>query len=393
MSSTADDDRTGTSGDQTSMPGQEGSDAEFARSQQQVSRLGTLVEEAMEKKGPGNVVVDEASRGGWAAAPADQDEPLQPHGGGGAVLQQGATSGQGPRQLLEGSWASRSGANPAGPDGVGPGVRPDREDAMGFNFPDKATVNKCMIVKEILSELEKIYDPGSQGSKHALMNKMFRFTIPAHSNSNPIEDLYTLELLYSRLREKGLNADGPFFLPHFVAVFPPEYQQVKFVLETATTMNRDEIVRIASMAHSNLPEERKASKGKRKTEHAFLASDGSSGGGAPGRGNRGRRKGSGGGRGGSNQKGRGGGAKAGGGKSGGGGGGGAGSMRGRCFRCGELCLPARRASLCDVRSAWATDTTRQVRVRGGGARGALAGGGGVCGHYGTGRGGRGAGGG
>ncbi|CAB1098770.1 unnamed protein product [Ectocarpus sp. CCAP 1310/34] len=93
---------------------------------------------------------------------------------------------------------------------------------------DKAIVNKCETAKEILAELDKIYDPESQGSKQALMKQI-------------------------------------------------------------------------------------------------------GGGGAPGCGNGGRRKGGGGG--GGNQKGRGGGAKAGGGS--GGGDDDAGSMRGRCFRCGK----------------------------------------------------------
>ncbi|CAB1105000.1 unnamed protein product [Ectocarpus sp. CCAP 1310/34] len=173
----------------------------------------------------------------------------------------------------------------------------------------------------------------SWGSKQALMKKMVNFTIPTHSSRNPMEHLNSLELLYSRLREKGLNAEQPFVLAHFVGSLPPEYQQAKFLLETATALDRAEIVRIVSTVHASLPEGRKASKGQRRAEHALLASDGSGGEGAPGRGNGGCPKGGGGGSGGGNQKGRGGGAKAGGGS--GGGDDDAGSMRGRCFRCGK----------------------------------------------------------
>ncbi|CAB1107081.1 unnamed protein product [Ectocarpus sp. CCAP 1310/34] len=184
---------------------------------------------------------------------------------------------------------------------------------------DKAIVNKCETAKEILAELDKTYDPESQGSKQALMKKMINFTIPTHSSRNPIEHVISLELLYSRLREKGLNAEQPFVLAHFVGSLPPVYQQAKVLLETATALDRAEIVRIVSTVHASLPEGRKASKGQRRAEHALLASDGGGGGGAPGRGNGGRRKGGGGGGGGGggNQKGRGGGAKAG---DGGGGG-------------------------------------------------------------------------
>ncbi|CAB1104962.1 unnamed protein product [Ectocarpus sp. CCAP 1310/34] len=162
------------------------------------------------------------------------------------------------------------------------------------------------------------------------MRKMFDFAILTHSNRNPIEHLYSLELNAS-LCEKGLNAEQPFVLAHFVGSLPPEYQQAKFLLETATALDRAEIVRIVSTMHASLPEGRKASKGQRRAEHALLASDRSGGGGAPGRGNGGHRKGGGGG--GGNQKGRGDGVKAGGG--GGGGDDDAGSMRGRCFRCGK----------------------------------------------------------
>ncbi|CAB1106960.1 unnamed protein product [Ectocarpus sp. CCAP 1310/34] len=137
-------------------------------------------------------------------------------------------------------------------------------------------------------------------------------------------------------------------------------------------------------------------KGQRKAEHALLASDGSGGGGAPGRGNSGRRKGRGGG-GGGNQKGRGGGAKAGGG--GGGGGGGdddAGSMRGRCFRCGKKghqvadCTQSKpvRCETCkgyghDKSKGLTEEAVLVVEVPAGG---------GVCGRHSTGRGRRGAGG-
>ena len=49
---------------------------------------------------------------------------------------------------------------------------------------DKAIVNKCETAKEILAELDKVHNPESQGSKQALMKKMFAFAIPAHGNSN-----------------------------------------------------------------------------------------------------------------------------------------------------------------------------------------------------------------
>ncbi|CAB1100788.1 unnamed protein product [Ectocarpus sp. CCAP 1310/34] len=258
MSSAGDEESTAASGEQIRPPVQEARDAELASLQLQTSQLAALVEESVKKKEPGSVVADAASRGGWVAAPGGQEEPMQELGGGGEILQQQARDdGQGPRQLLEGGWASRSGANRVGPAAVGPGIGPDYGEARGLNPPGEIPV----------------------------------------------------------IRGDGEYLDG---------CIPPEYQQAKLMLETTTALDRAEIVRIVTTVHARLPEGRQASKGQRRAEHALLVSDGSGGGGAPGLGS------------GGNQKGREGGVKAGGG--GGGGGGGdddAGSMCGRCFRCGK----------------------------------------------------------
>ncbi|CAB1106632.1 unnamed protein product [Ectocarpus sp. CCAP 1310/34] len=127
MSSAGDEERAAASGEQIHPPVQEGRDAELASLQRQISQLAALVEESVKKKEPGSVVADAASRGGWVAAPRGQrEEPTLPLGGGGGFLQQQTRdSGQGPRSLLEGGWASRSGANPVGPAGVGPGIGPN----------------------------------------------------------------------------------------------------------------------------------------------------------------------------------------------------------------------------------------------------------------------------
>ncbi|CAB1120966.1 unnamed protein product [Ectocarpus sp. CCAP 1310/34] len=86
-------------------------------------------------------MADAASSGGWVAATeGQQEEPMQPLGGGGFLQQQARDSGQGPRQLLEGGWASRSGANPVGPAGVGPGIGPDYGEARGLNPPGEIPV-------------------------------------------------------------------------------------------------------------------------------------------------------------------------------------------------------------------------------------------------------------
>ncbi|CAB1099711.1 unnamed protein product [Ectocarpus sp. CCAP 1310/34] len=141
MSSARDEVPTGASGEQIHSPVEEGRDAKLASLQRQISQLAALVEESVKKKEPGSVVADAASSGGWVAATGGQDQPLLPHGGGGGFLQQQARdSGQGPRQLLEGGWASRSGANPVGPAGVGPGIGLDYGEARALNPPGEIPV-------------------------------------------------------------------------------------------------------------------------------------------------------------------------------------------------------------------------------------------------------------
>ncbi|CAB1101448.1 unnamed protein product [Ectocarpus sp. CCAP 1310/34] len=142
MSSAGDGGRTVASAEQIRPPVQEGSDAEFASLQLQVSRLAALVEESTKKKEPGSVGADAASSGGWVAATeGQQEEPMQPLGGGGGFLQQQARDcGQGPRSLLEGGWASRPGANPERPAGVAPGIGPDYGEARGLNPPGEIPV-------------------------------------------------------------------------------------------------------------------------------------------------------------------------------------------------------------------------------------------------------------
>ncbi|CAB1111276.1 unnamed protein product [Ectocarpus sp. CCAP 1310/34] len=135
MSSAGDEARTAASGEQIRPPVQEGSDAELASLQLQISQLAALVEESVKKEEPGSVVADAASSGGWVdATGGQQEEPMQPLGGGGGFLkQQARDGGQGTRQLLEGGWASRSGANPVGPAGAGPSIGLDYEEARGLN--------------------------------------------------------------------------------------------------------------------------------------------------------------------------------------------------------------------------------------------------------------------
>ncbi|CAB1117257.1 unnamed protein product [Ectocarpus sp. CCAP 1310/34] len=135
MSSAGDEERTAASGEQIRPPVQEGRDAKLASLQLQISQLAALVEESVKKKEPGSVVADAASRGCWVAAPESQERTLPLGGGGGFLQQQTRDSGQGPRQLLEGGWASRSGANPVGPAGVGSGIGPDKGEARGLKPP------------------------------------------------------------------------------------------------------------------------------------------------------------------------------------------------------------------------------------------------------------------
>lgn len=65
---------------------------ESARLEDQVSQFVSLLGASMKKKEPGDVVADNAGRGGSAAVPGGQGETLQPPSGNGEFFS-GATSG------------------------------------------------------------------------------------------------------------------------------------------------------------------------------------------------------------------------------------------------------------------------------------------------------------
>ncbi|CAM9880957.1 unnamed protein product [Pylaiella littoralis] len=125
------------------------------------------------------------------------------------------------------------------------------------------------------------------------MMRLLGYSIPA--GSNPVDHLYAIENLYSRARNKGLTADTPFILAHFLSLLPPEYHQAKFALETKPSVSRGEIIRMVATVHASITK-----KPERRADQAFFAAAGngaasngaaSNGGLRGGRGNNGRRKG------------------------------------------------------------------------------------------------------
>ncbi|CAB1097499.1 unnamed protein product [Ectocarpus sp. CCAP 1310/34] len=275
-------------------------DAELASLQLQVSRLGALVKESIKKEEPGSVVADAASSGGWVAGTEGQkEEPMQPLGGGGdSSSSKGEIVGKN-----HGSCWKAAGHKTGlrGSEGVNP---PRLDGQLIGNNERHAPVGNSNVPSSELYRLQYTNDEVQRGlhASHFVTTAIVREADKAIVN-------------------KCETAIG--ILAELDKIYDPESQDSKqalmkqmFNLTIPTHSSRNpighlaEIVRIVSTVHASLPEGKKASKGQRRAEHG------------------------GGGGGGGNRKGRGGGAKAGGG--GGGGDDDAGSMRGRCFRCGKM---------------------------------------------------------
>ncbi|CAB1121229.1 unnamed protein product [Ectocarpus sp. CCAP 1310/34] len=133
MSSAGHEERTAAS-EQIRPPVQEGRDAKLASLQLQISQLAVLVEGLVKKKEPGSVVADAASKGRLGCCPR---RPTRAPSA--ARRRRGISPAASERcwarspAAAEGGWASRSGANPVGPAGVGPGIGPDYGEARGLN--------------------------------------------------------------------------------------------------------------------------------------------------------------------------------------------------------------------------------------------------------------------
>ena len=177
-------------------------------------------------------------------------------------------------------------------------------DAALQSDSDRSILKRCKSPREVFERLEKWHDPDSEVATQRLYDKFHEFTIPPHSD--PITALHDLEDTNNQMHEKGIGRI-PDAVVHarFVRALPDEYSLVKEMLQTMKNRDRDEIIRIVSTRHSNLPQKKGAQRTSRRPEQAFVSSESGNrsgarrgrdrrGGGRQGRGRRGNNGGGGG---------------------------------------------------------------------------------------------------
>ena len=177
-------------------------------------------------------------------------------------------------------------------------------DAALQSESDRSILKRCKSPREVFERLEKWHDPDSEVATQRLYDKFHEFTIPPHSD--PITALHDLEDTNNQMHEKGIGRI-PDAVVHarFVRALPDEYSLVKEMLQAMKNRDRDEIIRMVSTRHSNLPQKKGAQRTSRQPEQAFVSSESGNrsgarrgrdrgGGGRQGRGRRGNNGGGGG---------------------------------------------------------------------------------------------------
>ena len=177
-------------------------------------------------------------------------------------------------------------------------------DAALQSDSDQSILKRCKSPREVFERLEKWHDPDSEVATQRLYDKFHEFTIPPHSD--PITALHDLQDTNNQMHEKGIGRI-PDAVVHarFVRALPDEYSLVKETLQAMKNRDRDEIIRMVSTRHSNLPRKNGAQRSSRQPEQAFVSSESGNrsgarrgrdrrGGGRQGRGRRGNNGGGGG---------------------------------------------------------------------------------------------------
>ena len=105
-----------------------------------------------------------------------------------------------------------------------------------------------------------------------MYDKFHEFTIPPHSD--PIAALHDLEDINNQMHEKGIGRIPEAVLhARFVRALPDEYSLVKETLQAMKNRDRDEIIRMVSTRHSNLPRKNGAQRSSRQPEQAFASNE------------------------------------------------------------------------------------------------------------------------
>ena len=145
-------------------------------------------------------------------------------------------------------------------------------DAALQSDSDRSILKRCKSPREVFERLEKWHDPDSEVATQRLYDKFHEFTIPPHSD--PITALHDLEDTNNQMHEKGIGRI-PDAVVHarFVRALPDEYSLVKETLQAMKNRDRDEIIRMVSTRHSNLPRKNGAQRSSRQPEQAFASSE------------------------------------------------------------------------------------------------------------------------
>ena len=145
-------------------------------------------------------------------------------------------------------------------------------DAALQSDSDRSILKRCKSPREVFERLEKWHDPDSEVATQRLYDKFHEFTIPPHSD--PITALHDLEDTNNQMHEKGIGRI-PDAVVHarFVRALPDEYSLVKETLQAMKNRDRDEIIRMVSTRHSNLPRKNGAQRSSRQPEQAFVSSE------------------------------------------------------------------------------------------------------------------------
>ena len=177
-------------------------------------------------------------------------------------------------------------------------------DAALQSDSDRSILKRCKSPREVFERLEKWHDPDSEVATQRLYDKFHEFAIPPHSD--PIAALHDLEDINNQMHEKGIGRIPDAVLhARFVRALPDEYSLVKETLQAMKNRDRDEIIRMVSTRHSNLPQKKGAQRTSRQPDQAFVSSESGNrsgarrgrdrrGGGRQGRGRRGNNGGGGG---------------------------------------------------------------------------------------------------
>ena len=145
-------------------------------------------------------------------------------------------------------------------------------DAALQSESDRSILKRCKSPREVFERLKKWHDPDSEVATQRLYDKFHEFTIPPHSD--PITALHDLEDTNNQMHEKGIGRIPDAVLhARFVRALPDEYSLVKETLQAMRNRDRDEIIRMVSTRHSNLPRKNGAQRSSRQPEQAFASSE------------------------------------------------------------------------------------------------------------------------